>query len=67
MAFYPFDENKIPVEVIPEVRAAVESYDLETLTYIHNKYKVSNNYFCCPDPCMVIHFSDLLNKLDSFE
>ena len=67
MAFYPFNKNKIPTEVIPEIREAVDNYDLETLTFMHNKYKVSNNHFCCPDPCMIPHFADLLDKIDNDE
>ena len=59
MAFYPFNPNKVPKEIIPDIREAISKYDLETLTYIHNKYRVSNNHFCCPDPCVLIHFTDM--------
>lgn len=67
MAFYPFNINKIPEDVIPEIRTALDNYDLETLTFIHNKYRVSDNFFCCPDPCMIPHFTDLIIKLDNLE
>ncbi len=64
MAFYPFQLSKVPVEVIPEIRAALLIYDIETLTFIHNKYKVSSNHFCCPDPCVLPHFANLIQQFD---
>ncbi len=61
MGFYSFDKNRIPQEAYPEFKKAIKDIDIEELTRLHNKYKVSDNTFCCPDPCVYIHMKPLFD------
>lgn len=57
--FYKFKKERLPESEHENVKQLLKSLDIEELTLIHNKYRVSDNSFCCPDPCVLIHFTDM--------
>lgn len=61
MAFYDFKKHRLPESEHEVVKQLIQEFNIDELTYIHNKYRVSDNTFCCPDPCILIHFKDMFD------
>lgn len=62
--FYSFQIKRLPKSEHETVKQLVKEMNIVELTYIHNKYKVSDNHFCCPDPCVLIHFKDMFDNAE---
>jgi hypothetical protein len=62
MGYYDWDFHKLPAEDYDKVFDAVKNRDIVTLTLIHNKYKLSNNIYCCPKDFIIIFYEDAINK-----
>lgn len=54
-------KERIPEHIKEELIAAVLSYDLVTITYLHNTYNLGNNKLCCPNPILVPHYEAALD------
>ena len=53
-------KERIPESIIEELIEAVLSYDLVTLTLLHNNYNLGHNKLCCPTPILVPHYEAAL-------
>lgn len=62
MGHLPWDHKKIPPTEIDKIQEHLDNRDLGGLFDIHLKYKVSDNNYCCPDPCMLVHFTEIIRK-----
>ena len=57
------DIKRIPEGVLPDIQKAVEDYDYETLTHLHNIHNIGDVKYCCPQPFLVIHYEQALTSL----
>lgn len=57
--------NNLPAYEYDNVQRLLESRDGKALAKLHNKYKLSNNNYCCSENEVITHFKYLIkNKLD---
>jgi hypothetical protein len=54
-------KERIPESIKEELIQAVLSYDLVTLTLLHNTHNLGNNKLCCPNPILVPHYEAALD------
>lgn len=57
--------SNLPNSEYKIARQALDSRNIDTLLYLHNKYNLSNVGYCCPDPSLLTFFEDLLIKANA--
>jgi hypothetical protein len=62
VSYYNWNFSKLPEHEYASVIEAVECGDMTLLTLIHNKYKLSNNEYCCPQSFIIKFFEDAIEK-----
>jgi hypothetical protein len=62
MAIYVIKERLTP-EIVAEIKDALLTLDSDRITYIHNKYKLSNVQYCCTRHFLLIHYIDAVKDL----
>lgn len=54
--------EKLPVKEYNKALKALDWWDTEVLFDLHNKYKLSDNKYCCPKMALITFFQDAVNK-----
>ena len=58
MNWYP---NRLPNHEIPIVQSLIDKFDYDKLFQIMLKYRLTDAYYCCPEPSLVNHFKYIVD------